>query len=214
MTKEKDISGQRFGRLLAIKKDHSVWDKKTRRSENYWLFRCDCGKEKVINKYSVLRGKTVSCGCFNKEKTVERNIKHGLFNTEKRIYGCWQDMKNRCYNKNRKKYKIYGGRGIIVCDEWKNSFSNFYEWAKNNGYNDNLTLDRIDSNGNYEPSNCRWATLKEQANNKRNNHKITINGITKNLCEWLEIYNICSGSYWRWKKNGLSDEQIFLEEVK
>lgn len=212
MTKENDISGQRFGRLLAIKKDHSVWDKKTRRSENYWLFRCDCGKEKVINKYSVLRGKTCSCGCFNKEKTVERNTKHGLFNTEKRIYGCWQDMKNRCYNKNRKKYKIYGARGITVCDEWKNNFKCFYDWAKSNGYSDNLTLDRIDVNGNYCPENCRWATAKEQANNRRTNHKITINGVAKNLCEWLELYKISSSSYKYRRGIGLTDKQIFLGE--
>lgn len=212
MTKEKDISGQRFGRLVAIKKDHCIWDKETRRSENYWLFKCDCGKEKVINKYSVLSGKTSSCGCLNIEKTKDRNLKHGLFKTEKRLYRCWQDMKNRCYNKKRKKYKNYGERGIIVCDEWKNNFEAFFKWSKENNYSDDLTLDRIDVNGNYEPQNCRWATPKEQANNTRKNHKITLNGITKNLCEWLKIYNIYSGSYWRWRKKGFSNEQIFLGE--
>ena len=210
MTKEKDIAGNRFGRLVAIRKHHSEWDKEKRISRNFWLFRCDCGKEKIIDKYSVLRGKTISCGCFNREKTIEKNTKHGLFNIEKRLYRCWQDMKNRCYNPSRKKYKIYGGRGITVCDEWKNNFENFFNWAKNNGYMENLTLDRINVNGNYCPENCRWATAKEQANNTRKNRKITINGTTKNLCEWLEIYKISGGCYQRRRKNGLTDEQIFL----
>lgn len=214
MTKEKDISGQRFGRLIAIKKDHSVWDKENRISRNFWLFRCDCGKEKIIDKYSVLNGKTTSCGCFANQRRIEKNTKHGLFNTEKRLYGCWQDMKNRCYNKNRKKYKNYGMRGIAVCDEWKSDFQSFYEWAKNNGYQDNLTLDRIDVNGNYEPKNCRWATQKEQANNKTTNHKIKINGVVKNLSEWLSDYNMSDSSYRNKKSKGKTDKQIFMEKNK
>ena len=210
MTLEKDISGQRFGRLTAIKKDHSCWDKEKKVSRNFWLFKCDCGKEKAIDKYSVLRGLTQSCGCLGDEKRIERNTKHGLFGTEKRLYGCWQDMKNRCYNPNRKKYQIYGARGIIVCDEWKNDFKCFYDWARRNGYKDNLTLDRIDVNGNYCPENCRWATLKEQANNTRKNKKITINGITKNLQEWLDICKISHGSYYYRIHKGLTEKQIFL----
>ena len=212
MTTEKDITGQRFGRLTALRKHHSEWNKEKRISRNFWVFKCDCGKEKIIDKYSVLKGKTTSCGCFANEQRIKKNTKHGLFNTEKRLYGCWQDMKNRCYNKNRKKYEIYGARGITVCDEWKNNFKCFYDWAKSNGYSDNLTLDRIDVNGNYCPENCRWATAKEQANNTRANHKITINGITKNLCEWLDLYKISSSSYQYRKRKGLTDKKIFLGE--
>ena len=212
MTTEKDITGQRFGRLTALKKHHSEWNKEKRISRNFWLFKCDCGKEKIIDKYSVLRGITTSCGCFANEKRIKKNTKHGLFNTEKRLYGCWQDMKNRCYNKNRKKYEIYGARGIKVCDEWKNNFKNFYDWAISSGYADNLTIDRIDVNGNYCPENCRWATLKEQANNTRRNHKITLKGKTMNLCEWLKKYKISSSSYHYRQKKGLTDEQIFLGE--
>lgn len=211
MTRELDITGQRFGKLVAIKKDHAVWDKEKRKSRNFWLFKCDCGKEKVIDKYSVIRGLTTSCGCYANEQRIKKNTKHGLFNTEKRLYGCWQDMKNRCYNSHREKYKIYGARGISVCKEWKDDFKAFYDWALSNGYKENLTLDRINVNGNYCPENCRWATYKEQANNTRTNKKITINGITKNLCQWLSEYNISSGSYYNKIRHGLTDEQIFME---
>lgn len=96
-------------------------------------------------------------------------------------------MKQRCCGYNAKSYKHYGGRGITVCEEWRNSFEAFYEWAMANGYSDSLTLDRIDVNGNYEPSNCRWATMKEQNNNKRNNRNITYKGETHTLAQWIEI---------------------------
>jgi hypothetical protein len=206
MTIEQDITGQRFGSLTAIRKDT------TSKKVNRWIFRCDCGTEKSINKYSVLRGLSTSCGCYANQKRIERNTKHGLFKTEKRLYGCWQDMKNRCYNPHRKKYRIYGARGITVCDAWKNDFMCFYNWAKSNGYADNLTLDRIDVNGNYCPENCRWATVKEQCNNTRRNHKITLNGITKNLVEWLKDFNMRSSSYHYRVHKGLTDNQIFLGE--
>lgn len=110
--------------------------------------------------------------------------KHGL--NETRIYKTWVRMKVRCYNQNHDRYKNYGGRGITVCDEWKNDFKKFYEWAMKNGYSDDLTIDRIDVNGNYEPSNCRWITNKEQCNNRRNNHFITYNGKTQTVSEWAE----------------------------
>ena len=183
MTIEKDITGQRFGRLVAVRKHHSEYDKTKNCSQNFWLFRCDCGKEKVINKQSVIRGLTTSCGCYAIEERNKANSTHKMSKT--RLYRCWQDMKNRCYNPSRKKYEIYGGRGIIVCSEWKNSFENFSDWSLRNGYKEGLSIDRIDVNGNYCPENCRWTTMKEQNNNRRNNHKITINNETKNLCEWL-----------------------------
>lgn len=113
--------------------------------------------------------------------------KHGLTNS--RIYGIWNGIIQRCENPNRKAYPRYGGRGISVCEEWHN-FQIFYEWAINNGYKEDLTIDRIDNNGNYEPSNCRWATYKEQANNMRKNVIYEINGTKHNLKEWSEIYNM------------------------
>lgn len=113
---------------------------------------------------------------------------HGMTNT--RLYGIWSNMKTRCYCKTDPHYKRWGGRGIQVCDEWKNSFTSFYQWAVENGYEDTLTIDRIDNDKNYEPSNCRWATLIEQANNTRNSRYYTHNGETHTMAEWSRILGI------------------------
>ena len=113
-------------------------------------------------------------------------IKHGLHGT--RIYNIFNGMKGRCYCKEHFAYESYGGRGITVCDEWRNSFQAFYDWAMSNGYRDDLTLDRINNDGNYEPLNCRWITMKEQCSNRRNNHLLTYKGETKTLTEWAELY--------------------------
>lgn len=209
MTKEIDITNKRFGKLTAIKKDNSRISGSQKRC--FWIFKCDCGKEKSILKYSVVIGNTQSCGCEQKEKTSRASKKHGLSNS--RLYQCWLDMKHRCYLKSVKEYKNYGGRGIKVCKEWldKNLGSNnFINWALKNGYKDNLTLDRIDVNGNYCPENCRWATYKQQANNTTKNNKITINGITKSLGEWCKILKVCRNTYYYRKSNGLSDEDALL----
>jgi len=106
------------------------------------------------------------------------------------LYNAWLGIKRRCYNPNDKSYSRWGGRGITVCDEWKNDFMSFYNWSIENGYEDGLTIDRIDNNGNYEPSNCRWASQKEQANNRRSNIDITIGNATKTLKEWCEIFEL------------------------
>lgn len=132
----------------------------------------------------------------------------------KRLYDIYTTMKQRCYNKNHKKYKHYGGRGIKVCSEWLESYSNFYEWAINNGYSDNLTLDRIDTNGNYEPNNCRWATQKEQQNNKRTNTNITYNGETHNLKQWAEIKGINYKALWKRLHDGWSVERALTTPQK
>ena len=111
-------------------------------------------------------------------------------NTKNRLYRIWADMKRRCKNSDRPNYKNYGGKGIRVCQEWENSFDSFREWALNNGYSDDLSIDRIDNDGNYEPSNCRWATAKEQANNKRNNLHIKYKGETRTLAQWCEVFGL------------------------
>ena len=107
-----------------------------------------------------------------------------------RIYETWQDMKRRCYNKQNARYDRYGGRGITVCEEWLNDFQSFYDWAINNGYSDDLTIDRIDNDGNYEPANCKWSTNKEQCNNRVTNINIKIGNTTKTLTEWCEIFDV------------------------
>lgn len=115
-------------------------------------------------------------------------LKHGMSNTP--LYRAWDSMKARCYRKTTAPYKRYGGRGIKVCDEWKYDFIAFKDWALANGYVEGLSLDRIDVNGNYEPSNCRWVSMKEQENNKRNNFRIEYNGKTHTMSEWSDIMGI------------------------
>lgn len=115
-------------------------------------------------------------------------IKHGKRNT--RLYRIWLQMKNRCYNENTERYSDYGGRGISVCDEWKNNFQTFYDWSMSNGYDEHLTIDRIDNDGNYSPENCRWSTVQEQVRNTRSNVLLTLNGETHCVAEWSEITGI------------------------
>lgn len=194
MSKFIDISGKKFGRLTAISFAYR------KGKDYYWLFKCDCGKDKIIRKNSVISGRVVSCGCYHNEMTGLINKKHCMKGT--RLYHCWDGMKQRCYNKNCSNYKRYGGRGIKVCDEWRDNFKPFMEWAINNGYKDDLTIDRIDVNGNYTPANCRWATAKEQVRNRRNNVWITYKGETKLLVDWLKFFGKSGCSRRRIEKLG------------
>lgn len=183
MRKALEITGQKFGRLTAIK-----FVKKNKKGLHIWLFKCDCGKEKMIIKQYVLSGQVKSCGCLLAEKRIESHTVHGFYGTS--IYKTWQGIKRRCYYTNFKDYKNYGARGVLVCDEWKNDFINFYNWAITNGYKEGLTIDRIDVNGDYEPNNCRWVTTKIQNRNKRNCIFITYKNNTYCLGEWAERLNI------------------------
>lgn len=175
MKKFKDITGQKFGCLTALYRLHSYHKKGT-----YWLCICECGNLVEVYLQNLQSGHTTSCGCLK--------VKHNKCDT--RLYSILRGIKTRCYNKNVKEYKYYGKRGIAVCDEWLNDFNAFYDWAMENGYNDTLTIDRIDVDGNYSPDNCRWIPNKEQQQNKRKTKLYTINDITKTLAEWCEVYNI------------------------
>jgi hypothetical protein len=202
-----DMTGQRYGKLVAIKrvpipehiKSHSAW----------WLFKCDCGKEVEINSLHVRNGHIKSCGCWQRERLT----KHGMTNTI--LFSKWNRMLERCRNHNRRDYKDYGGRGICVCDEWKKDFMAFYNWAVESGYKEGLTLDRINNDGNYEPSNCRWATPKEQANNRRSSVFLTYNGETHTVSQWAEIQHIPRDTLdRRMRQCGWSVEKALTTPVK
>jgi hypothetical protein len=189
MTKFIDLTGKKFNRLTVVERVNDYISPNGFRSTQ-WKCICECGNEVIVSTSHLRSGHTKSCGCYGREVCVQNGlkIKHGL--KESRVYRIWSCMKNRCYNQKDDNYKYYGGRGITVCDEWKDDFQTFYDWSMSHGYTDNLTIDRINVNGNYEPSNCRWATHSEQGKNKRNVIFITFEGETKTLREWSEITGI------------------------
>ena len=164
MPKMIDLTNRVFGKLTVL----NVFER--RNKYIYWLCSCECGKQKYIRSDHIRNKKIKSCGCFEEESRKNGNNRsHNLSKT--RLFKIHQGMKKRCYNEKCKAYKNYGGRGISICSEWLNDFVSFYNWALTHGYADNLSIDRIDVNGNYEPSNCRWVDAKTQANNRRNNKK-------------------------------------------
>ena len=180
-TFKQNLTGHRFGRLVVVEKSgHDKFN------QFLWKCRCDCGKEITTTTNRLNMGKTRSCGCLK----AEVNISHGMCYT--RINSIYRKMKERCFWRKSPRYGDYGGRGITVCNEWlgENGFLNFYNWAISNGYSDNLTLDRMDNNGNYEPSNCRWVDEITQMNNMRNNHLLTYNGETHTVAEWARIMDM------------------------
>lgn len=148
-----------------------------------WKCQCDCGKIVYTTGHVMKSGSSRSCGCLFREVVEKNNKIHGETGT--RLYNNWKGMLQRCRDKNYAYYNDYGGRGIKVCDQWK-QFVPFRNWALANGYKDGLTIERVDNNGNYEPENCKWVTRKEQGNNRRTNHLITFNGKTQNIAQWSE----------------------------
>lgn len=201
----KDITGQKFNLLTAIKRVEN-----DKLGNARWLFACECGNEKVMNGSAVSNGHTKSCGCSLKKANTKKNLKHGHNRVGKRnkIYGVWHGMKSRCYNPNNKRYLGYGGRGILICDEWLNAYEAFYNWAINNGYSDGLTIDRIDNDKGYSPDNCRWATDSEQNRNRRNTVIVEIDGEHKTLVSCVSEYGIKYHTLWERYKRGYRGNEL------
>ena len=178
--------GQRLGRWTVIGelKQGNDWCWKA-------LCLCDCGTERVVRIKSMLAGESRSCGCYHREAAADANRRHGGCTT--RLYRAWKNMRTRCESPKNKHYQNYGGRGIFVCAEWQD-FAAFQDWALSSGYDDSLTIERIDNDGNYEPHNCCWVTLAEQHLNKRTNHLLTAFGETKTITEWARDRR-CSVKY-------------------
>lgn len=185
MPKKIDLTGRKFGRLTVLEQADYAYDYKNHRMV-MWKCQCDCPDKKIVYVHSsnLLNGNSKSCGCYAKDRTRETRITHGKRST--RLYSIYANMKNRCSNPNCNRYSLYGGKGIKVCDEWLNNFQSFYDWAMANGYSDELTLDRKDNSKDYCPENCRWSTMKEQQNNRTNNHFVEINGVVKTIHEWCD----------------------------
>lgn len=203
MSRKIDITGERYGRLVAIKCIGA------RNGSTIWLFKCDCGNEKEARLHDVRSSKTRSCGCLSSEKTTHMKTKHGFACTgnKGRLYNIWHNMLQRCK-------AIYGCYGNVkVCDEWKD-YTVFHNWAMSNGYSDAFTIDRINNDGNYEPGNCRWTTVREQNRNKHNNIHLEYDGIAKLLVEWAEELGIKVTTLRDRFYSGWDDERILTEKLK
>lgn len=196
--REIDIAGQKFGRLLAIKRVGT-----DSRRQPIWLFQCDCGNTKITDKHRVKNGGARSCGCKGIESSRLRRT-HGLARTPE--WYSWTNMLARCRNQHSPYWDRYGGRGISVCDRWK-KFENFL--ADMGKKPTGGTIDRIDNNGNYEPGNCRWASRREQSNNRNNTIYVTYEGQTKGLLEWGRIYGLTRASISKRYRKGERPPRLF-----
>lgn len=194
------LEGQKFGRLTVIKRVGS------KNGQAQWECRCDCGNIKFITTAILKCGGTKSCGCYSKDC----HTKHG--DHKERLYRIWCGMNGRCNHVSNTNFKYYGAKGIKICKEWED-YKTFKAWAIQNGYKDDLSLDRINNSENYEPGNCRWVTMKEQQNHKTNNHKLTYNGEEKTISEWAEITGIKTATLFTRIKRGWSTERALTTQT-
>lgn len=178
MSKLIDLTGQRFGRLTVIK----LLDERSKHGEKIWLCKCDCGNEKKAVSSYLRSGETKSCGCYQKEMASKFNSFHHL--SKHKLYRKFMKMIARCENPNNPSYKDYGARGITICKEWREDFMKFYEWSINNGYSEDLSIDRIDNDKGYSPDNCRWTTKLRQNNNRRTSRYLEYDGKRMTIADW------------------------------
>lgn len=209
MSRAIDITNMRFGRLVAKSFEYS-----DENNVHFWRCLCDCGNEIVVRKKDLHSGNTKSCGCYKNDICKQVNTTHGMGDTK--IYRIWRGLKSRCYCNSQNSYKNYGARGITVCDGWKNSFESFYQWAIENGYREevvgkrqnNITIERIDNSKGYFPENCRWATAVEQANNRRTNTILYLNGEPDTIANWSRRLQMPYHYIQNWRKRGKTFEDI------
>lgn len=205
----KDLTGKTIGRWTVLYRtdDHIT---KGGNVFTMWMCRCACGIEKPVYANSLLSGKSISCGCNQSE--IARKTCGDMFRThgdsKSRLYHIWAGIKKRCYNPQSSNYQNYGGRGITMCDEWKEDYACFQTWALTNGYDDGLSIDRIDVNGDYSPDNCRWVDQKAQSNNRRNNVRIMYNGELHTIAECAELTGISYASLHKQLSKGKTIEEI------
>jgi len=206
MVKRLDLMGQKFNRLTVIGVAENSKAGKSR-----WVCRCDCGNTSIVTGSDLKNGHIRSCGCLKDEINSTIHTVHGM--TQDPIHACWNNMKQRCQNPKASGYPLYGGRGIRVCDEWQD-FQTFYGWAVSHGYEEGLTIERIDVNGNYCPENCTWIPKSEQNNNTRQNHYLTYDGRTMPLNQWAREIGITSASLRYRIRAGWDEGRIFTEGAK
>lgn len=209
MAKAKDLTGQRFGRLTVIRRDE------VNASDGHasWICRCDCGKI-ISARSSLLRqGKTKSCGCLARDLTVARSKTHGMSRTK--VHRIWSGMKQRCFHVSDNAYSHYGGRGITICDEWRDDFVAFYDYVSKLEHfgEEGYSLDRINNEGNYEPGNVRWATVKQQARNRRTSHTVEINGEKVTVTEIASRAGVGRTTVNRRLAKGEVGEQLFRPPI-
>ena len=186
MANKINMIGKKFGRLTVIEELRE----RNKYGKIVYKCQCECGNIVDVVGNQLRAGQTKSCGCLQKEKASKQgkaNAKHHQAHT--RLYHIYQGMKQRCYNKNALDFANYGGRGVKICDEWLNNPTTFFEWAIDNGYQDNLTIDRIDVNKSYAPCNCKWATRKQQTRNRRNTIYLTYECETQPMSYWAAKFN-------------------------
>lgn len=201
-----DITGKRFNHLVVVKRVEGVDIKSPT-----WECLCDCGNTTMVRGSNLKSGAVKSCGCLREMKNKSRTT-HGMSNT--RLYREWASIKRRCYTVSDKSYQDYGARGIRMCEEWKSSFESFMEWALNNGYDDSLTIERVNVDEGYSPDNCTWIPWEQQQGNRRNCYAFEYNGEIKNLAEWCRELNLpYSLIHNRITKLGWSFEKAIKEPV-
>lgn len=193
-----DMSGMKINMLTVLYRAESI------RGRTMWHCKCDCGKDLDVWAQHLRKGQ-YSCGCETSKIISQKNTKHGGAYTK--LFGVWKLMKERCVNPNNKSYKNYGGRGISVCPEWQD-FSVFRDWAMENGYEDGLSIDRIDVNGNYCPENCRWVSMKVQCNNRRSNRWLMYRGEKHTIAQWSELLDMPQSTLYKRFELGWSEAQI------